>query len=100
MGCDMKDCIPVMECRCCGAGNLVDVLDLGVMPLANRLLSGEQLLEEEPRYPLRLVFCPGCTLLQLKHTVAPEVLFRDYLYFSSFSDALVEHSRRSSRFGD
>jgi SAM-dependent methyltransferase len=39
-----------------------------------------------------VAFCPACTLIQLTETVAPDVLFRNYVYFSSFSDALLKHS--------
>ncbi len=47
----------------------------------------------EPRYPLRLVFCPTCTLVQITETVAPEILFSNYPYFSSVSDAAVANAR-------
>ncbi|RMG12502.1 MAG: class I SAM-dependent methyltransferase [Planctomycetota bacterium] len=80
-------------CRSCGATGLREVLDLGRTPLANRLLSADALAEPEPRYPLTLVFCPACTLLQIRETVAPEILFRDYVYFSSFSDRILAHSQ-------
>jgi SAM-dependent methyltransferase len=86
-------------CRSCGspAGEgLVPVLDLGRTPLANRLLTRDQFDEPEPTYPLDLAFCPHCTLLQITETVPPEVLFRDYLYFSSFSDTMLRHSRESA----
>lgn len=79
-------------CRSCGAEELVPVLDLGQTPLANSLLTREQLDEPEGVYPLELVFCPTCTLVQITETVAPEILFRDYLYFSSFSDAMLRHA--------
>ena len=47
-------------------------------------------------FPLEVVFCPQCTLVQIRETVAPEVLFAaDYPYFSSFSNYLLEHSRRN-----
>ncbi len=50
--------------------------------------------EDEHRYPLTVVFCPQCSLVQIKETVPPTVLFdEDYPYFSSFSDELLEHSR-------
>ena len=42
--------------------------------------------------PLEVVFCRQCTLVQLTVSVPPEQLFRDYAYFSSFSDALVAHA--------
>ena len=86
-------------CRGCGSPGgtgLVPVLDLGLSPLANRLPLPDQLGEDEPKFPLDLVFCPHCTLLQITETVPPEVLFRDYLYFSSTSDAMVEHVRTSA----
>ena len=80
-------------CRSCGQAGLKTVLSLGCMPLANALLSAEQLQEPEPVYPLDLVFCPHCALVQITETVPPDILFRDYLYFSSFSDTMLRHSR-------
>ena len=83
-------------CRSCGAKDLELVLDLGETPLADRILTEEQLAVPEPTYPLHFVFCPECTLLQIDETVAPEELFQqDYPYYSSFSPALLEHSREN-----
>jgi SAM-dependent methyltransferase len=62
------------------------------MPLANALLRLEQLYDLEPTYPLVLAFCSECTLVQITETVPPEKLFREYLYFSSFSDTLLRHA--------
>jgi SAM-dependent methyltransferase len=62
------------------------------MPLANALLRLEQLHDLEPTYPLVLAFCSECTLVQITETVPPEKLFREYLYFSSFSDTLLRHA--------
>src|SRR4029077_17171841 len=80
-------------CRSCGSAELHPVLSLGETPLANSLLSEEQLGEPEPRYPLDLVLCRACALVQITETVPPEVLFRDYLYFSSFSDTMLRHAQ-------
>ena len=80
-------------CRGCGRSGLSLVLDLGQMPLANAILAPEDLARPEPRYPLALAYCPACWLVQITETVAPELLFREYTYFSSVSDAFVEHSR-------
>ncbi|MGA3029992.1 MAG: class I SAM-dependent methyltransferase [Candidatus Limnocylindrales bacterium] len=80
-------------CRGCGRSGLQVVLDLGQMPLANAILKEEDLARPEPRYPLALAYCPDCWLVQITETVAPELLFRDYTYFSSVSDEFVEHSR-------
>jgi SAM-dependent methyltransferase len=81
-------------CRSCEQSGLEVFLDLGWTPLADRLLTAEQFKEPEPRYPLEVAFCPGCKLVQILETVPPEVLFCDkYPYYSSFSPALLEHSR-------
>jgi SAM-dependent methyltransferase len=80
-------------CRSCGNPDLRLILSLGSTPLANALLTGEQLSGAEEEYPLDLVFCPRCTLVQITETVSPEKLFREYLYFSSFSDTVLQNAR-------
>ncbi|MHB8654739.1 MAG: class I SAM-dependent methyltransferase [Terriglobia bacterium] len=81
---------PTNLCRSCGYSPLQLVLSLGSTPLANALLSAEQLDRPEAVYPLELAFCSKCSLVQILLTVAPETLFQDYPYFSSFSDTVVE----------
>jgi SAM-dependent methyltransferase len=84
-------------CRGCGGSSLGVVLELGSTALANRLLTPEQLGEAEPIFPLTLGFCPQCSLVQLLETVAPALLFREYLYFSSFSDTMLQHAEALAR---
>jgi SAM-dependent methyltransferase len=79
-------------CRSCSAAKLVSIIDLGRTPLANALLAPEQLAEPEDLYPLELVFCPTCALVQITETVPPEKLFREYFYLSSFSDTMLRHA--------
>ena len=81
------------SCRSCGHTVLLQVLNLGCVPLANALLTNRQLREREDRFPLELYFCPQCALAQIGETVPPERLFRDYTYASSVSDTMVEHAR-------
>jgi hypothetical protein len=88
---------PATSCRSCGFEDVKLILSLGRMPLANALLSPDQLGENEPAYPLDLAFCPRCTLVQITETVPPEQLFREYLYFSSFSDTMLRHAADLSR---
>ncbi len=83
----------IAACRSCGGRALEPVLSLGRMPLANALLSAVELDRPEARFPLELVFCGDCSLVQITETVSPERLFREYPYFSSFSDTLVAHAR-------
>lgn len=66
---------------------------MGQTPLANALLREDQLAHPEPTWPLELVWCPECSLAQITETVSPELLFRDYAYFSSYSDTMVSHAR-------
>ena len=82
-----------IRCRSCGESGLTLILDLGQTPLANALLTKEQLNKPEELFPLELYFCPNCKLLQISETVAPEKLFRDYFYFSSFSNTAIENAR-------
>lgn len=63
------------------------------MPLANALLTPEQLLQTEPTYPLDLAFCPKCALVQITETVPPDRLFTEYVYFSSFSETMLRESQ-------
>lgn len=80
---------PTHVCRSCKHGGMQTILSLGLMPLANRFLTRQQLDQTEPKYPLELVFCPTCSLVQITETVSPELLFREYMYFSSFSDLML-----------
>jgi len=80
-------------CRSCGKAVLQPILSLGRMPLANSLLTESQLTQTELTYPLDLVFCSDCTLVQITEIVPPEQLFREYLYFSSFSDTMLRHAQ-------
>lgn len=87
----------IVGCRSCGERNIIPILDLGETPLADRLLTAEQLDQPEFFAPLKLMFCPGCSLVQISETVSPEILFGDdYPYFSSVSPALQEHFRQSA----
>jgi hypothetical protein len=67
-----------------------------MMPLSDGLLTEEQLADAENKFPLEVAYCPQCSLVQILETVPPEKLFcEDYPYYSSFSDTLLEHSRRN-----
>jgi C-methyltransferase C-terminal domain/Putative zinc binding domain/Methyltransferase domain len=59
-------------CRLCGQIGLVPVVSLGRTPLAGRLLSADELSFQEPTYPLDLVVCPSCALVQITQTDAED----------------------------
>ncbi len=85
--------MPITNCRSCGGDELHVVLDLGRQPIANALLSEQELGGPEQTFPLAVAFCPACSLLQVTETVPADILYRqDYPYFSSSSPALLTHS--------
>jgi len=82
-------------CRSCGNPEIREFLSLGKTPLADALVPPGTPLADEPTYPLAVAFCPECTLVQVTENVPPKVLFVDnYLYFSSFSPAVLEHAQK------
>jgi SAM-dependent methyltransferase len=85
------------HCRSCKLSGLKLILSFGWTPLADALLTREQLESPEVTAPLDLVFCTHCSLVQITETVPPEILFcRSYPYFSSVSTALLEHFASSA----
>lgn len=82
------------QCRMCKSERLSQFFDLGETALANSFLPKESLNEPELKYPLKVYFCENCGLSQLIHVVEPEVLFRNYIYFSSGMPILPEHFRK------
>lgn len=86
--------VTTIACRSCRGRILDPILSLGRTPLANALLTEAELEKPEPTYPLELVFCPQCTLVQITETVPPETLFREYVYRSSFSSTMLNQAER------
>jgi len=82
------------RCRSCRSTRLSPVLSLGKTPLANALVPLDRLDHAEAVYPLDLVFCNDCSLVQITVTVSPEELFRNYVYLSSYSDTMLAHAKR------
>lgn len=78
-------------CRLCGS-NLGHVMaDLGVSPLANRLIDPSDLNRAEVFYPLTVYYCAECHLVQLEEFERPERIFTDYPYLSSMSRSWLDH---------
>jgi SAM-dependent methyltransferase len=80
-----------LSCRICDH-SIEDFLAFGDMPLANDLVADASAAATQDRFPLTLAFCPQCSLVQLRETVDPERLFRDYVYLSSNSASFVAHA--------
>jgi nucleoside-diphosphate-sugar epimerase len=85
-------------CRSCGHHGLQPVLDLGLMPRSDGLIDPATANGDDQRAPLEVAFCQHCALLQILETLPPESLFgEDYLYFSSYSPALLAHARENAQ---
>ncbi|MDP9015020.1 MAG: class I SAM-dependent methyltransferase [Pseudomonadota bacterium] len=84
---------PVTGCRSCGGRLSITMADLGLQPPSNAFLASMAEAAAEKRYPLRAKVCETCKLVQLDYDVAPEELFRNYVYFSSYSDEWLAHAR-------
>lgn len=87
----MKKVTRALNCRACKSKDLETILSLHNSPLANSFLKNNELKKKELRFPLVLVFCKDCNLVQLSHIVSPDIMFRNYLYVSSTSSVFIKH---------
>ncbi len=97
----MQNQIPyqeVEECRVCGGTDFTPYLDLGEMPLVNRLLTDPN--DPDPKFPLEVLYCNDCSNSQLSVVVDPSILFRDYVYRSSMSQTYMDHCARMARLSE
>ena len=90
-------------CRFCG-GELHPLVDLGLSPLCESFVPENQVNDGESFYPLNVKICSSCWLAQLGEYVAPDHIFGEYAYFSSFSEAWLAHTKKyiddmAARFG-
>lgn len=84
-----------MKCRHCGSSLDFTFLDLGSAPPSNSYLTDQTLFSPEMWFPLRILVCENCWLVQTEDFADREVFFNnDYAYFSSFSTSWLEHSKK------
>nr|WP_255528988.1 class I SAM-dependent methyltransferase [Mycobacterium sp. OAS707] len=81
------------RCRHCGLPLKHSFCDLGMSPLANSYLTEAQLDQPEIFFPLHAHVCSECLLVQVGEFEAPDTIFNDYAYFSSYSQSWLEHAR-------
>lgn len=86
----MKIHVRNKTCRDCNSDRLHSVLNLGEQPLANSFITEEK-IKDEPFVPLEVFWCEDCNLAQLLDVVDKDVLYRDYVYFSSGMPTLSDH---------
>jgi len=84
-----------MKCRHCGSKLKFTLLELGSSPPSNAYLTSQTLSEPEKWYPLRIMVCENCWLVQTEDFAKASELFdADYSYFSGFSTSWLQHSQR------
>ena len=82
-----------MKCRHCHTPLNLTFLDLGSAPPSNAYLSASALRAAEVWYPLRLLVCQACWLVQTEDYAGRDTFFsEDYAYFSSFTSSWLKHS--------
>lgn len=84
-----------MKCRHCDAPLDLRLIDLGASPPSNSYLTASALSAPERWYPLRVMTCTHCWLVQTEDFADRSEFFsEDYAYFSSFSASWLDHSHR------
>lgn len=79
------------KCLVCEGSDLIMYLDLGNTALANAFIKKTQLKDKEDKFPLRVLYCKTCHLVQLDHIVDRKKVFSKYHYFSSASSPLEKY---------
>lgn len=83
-----------MKCRHCSNELTHTFIDLGSSPPSNSYLTEQTMKEPEKWYPLRVMVCDKCWLVQTEDFVGSSEMFSDdYAYFSSYSSTWLEHAR-------
>lgn len=86
------------KCRFCLSEDIEKVISLGNIPLAGGFLkkgTKKSEFSQEKFYPLDIAFCKKCFFLQVSSSVNPDILFKNYFYFSSSIKTLVEHFKKN-----
>ena len=80
-----------MKCRICHSEKIVEVIDLGKQPLANKYPKNKFQVKTEKKFSLKILFCKNCRSGQIKKIINRNILFEDYYYLSSVNKKLKEH---------
>jgi predicted TPR repeat methyltransferase len=83
-----------MKCRHCEAELSLPLIDLGSAPPSNAYLTEKTLKAPEKWFPLKVLVCEQCWLVQTEDYAGAEELFdADYAYFSSVSTSWLRHAK-------
>ncbi|MGA7325303.1 MAG: SAM-dependent methyltransferase, partial [Rhodomicrobium sp.] len=84
------------QCRFCQSRLQLTVADLGEMPWSNSFLEPTpEAIARERKFPLKVMVCLECLLIQTTATISPEEIFNaEYAYHSSYSASWLAHAKR------
>ena len=83
----------ITNCRVCGSGSLEDVIDLGIQPWGNDMVTKDS-VGQEKKYPLVCCFCMECSTLQVRYTVPKEIMYADHSYLSGSNKTMPKHFQK------
>ena len=87
-----------MKCRFCKTKLVNKLIDLGRAPLVNAFLKKNNLNKKENFYPLSLMLCNNCCLVQTRENISPKTIFKkNYPYFTSTSKSFLQHAKKFSK---
>jgi 2-polyprenyl-3-methyl-5-hydroxy-6-metoxy-1,4-benzoquinol methylase len=87
-----------MKCRYCKTKLVNKLIDLGNAPLVNAFLKKNSLNKKENFYPLSLMLCNKCYLVQTRENISPKTIFKkNYPYFTSTSKSFLQHAKKFSK---
>jgi 23S rRNA U2552 (ribose-2'-O)-methylase RlmE/FtsJ len=87
----------IKQCQICGSTNLIDVMNIGNQPLANTLISNLDEENQVEKYPVNIIRCGDCTLLQLDFIVDQKKVYHpDYPYLPGITKTVDNEQKELS----
>jgi len=87
----------ISKCQICNSNKLINIIQLGAQPLANSLLEKKEKIKNI--YPIGVVRCEDCTLIQIDHIVdQSEVYHLEYPYLPGITKTVDEEQKQFSNF--
>lgn len=80
----------IFKCSFCSSTNMELIMDFGKVALAGAFIKNKK-FKNEKKYQMRLCFCKECFAVQIVDIIEPDILFKDYFYFSSSIKTLSDH---------
>jgi len=87
----------IKNCQICGSSKLIEVMNIGDQPLANSLIQSITENNDVEKYPINIIRCPECTLLQLDYIVDQKKVYHpDYPYLPGITKTVDNEQKELS----